>query len=37
MISEVQPDVIMPIHTENAKWFHEKYPYRAWSATEFEN
>lgn len=35
MINEVQPDVLMPIHTENAKWFHEKYPHIAWSAAEF--
>jgi ribonuclease J len=34
MINQVQPDVIMPIHTENAKWFHEKYPKRALSTIE---
>ncbi|HRW97839.1 MAG TPA: MBL fold metallo-hydrolase [Cyclobacteriaceae bacterium] len=35
IINEVQPDFIMPIHTENAKWFQEKYPRRTMNATEF--
>ena len=26
---------IIQIHTENAKWFQEKYPHIAWSAAEF--
>lgn len=33
VINSTQPDVIIPIHTENAAWFHEKHPHRTVSET----
>lgn len=33
LITITKPDVIIPIHTENAAWFHKKYPCRTVSET----
>lgn len=36
LIDTVQPNAIIPIHTENAGWFYEKYPQNAVKDSTFE-